>query len=252
MTSFFQATREFIKNPTANYHKIKPYLGSRITQAHRSFAEMIGRDTLSKPYPGHEDLLAEIEFKNGFFVECGGNDGLMVDPTYYLEKFNGWRGIIIEPLPKMAAACKKNRPQSYVYQAALVSHEYPGNEIEIIDCNAMSVTEHSQYDIEDWVKKGEQAQKLTATRFKVPAATLDHVLESYQLRQPIDLLVIDVEGAEAEVLKGFTFQKYQPKYLLIEIHNNTLKEQVEALVAPHQYKCIKKIGFADFLFKKQG
>lgn len=51
----------------------------------------------------------------------------------------------------------------------------------------------------------------------------------------IDIIKIDVEGAELEVLKGGyqTFQKLKPRYLLIENHlfkNSAIEEQVKSYV----------------------
>ena len=43
-------------------------------------------------------MLDYINFSNGFFIECGANDGVNQSNTWYFEKYLNWHGILIEPL----------------------------------------------------------------------------------------------------------------------------------------------------------
>lgn len=230
MTPLHQAALELCKHPLQNSAKVFPYIVSLTRRKRRAVCEFFGIDSFSKPYPGHSELLETINYKDGFFVECGGNDGLMVDPTYYLEKFRSWKGIIVEPLPKMVQHCKNNRPNSVIVEAALVSNDFHESSIKIIDCNAMSVTPFTTYDIQSWVKKGESAQSMISIERIVPARTLDSVLEEVSPHSQVDLLVIDVEGSEENVLRGFNIERYQPKFILVEIHTPELKTAIETLL----------------------
>ena len=42
-------------------------------------------------------------------------------------------------------------------------------------------------------------------------------------RKKIDLLDIDVEGADLRVLKGFTIEKFKPELICVEIHEKEIK-----------------------------
>ena len=53
-----------------------------------------------------------LNFRDGFFVELGANDGLSQSNTFYLEKKLGWRGILIEPSIKKLNLAKKFRHRS--------------------------------------------------------------------------------------------------------------------------------------------
>ncbi len=55
----------------------------------------------------------------GFFIEAGAYDGFRQSTTYYLEKFRGWRGLLVEPIPELARAASKERSVP-VINAALV------------------------------------------------------------------------------------------------------------------------------------
>ena len=43
-------------------------------------------------------LLEYLNYPNGFFIECGANDGVNQSNTWYFEKNLNWKGILIEPL----------------------------------------------------------------------------------------------------------------------------------------------------------
>ena len=48
-----------------------------------------------------------LNFSNGFFIELGAHDGITQSNTYYYEKNKNWRGVLIEPTPKLFKMCKK-------------------------------------------------------------------------------------------------------------------------------------------------
>jgi FkbM family methyltransferase len=53
-----------------------------------------------------------------------------------------------------------------------------------------------------------------AGRVEVPLTTMDDVLGGHE--GPIDFVVIDVEGAELDLLDGFDLDRYRPRVILIE------------------------------------
>jgi FkbM family methyltransferase len=248
MKTFPQAVRLFVQNPQRGYQKVFPYLKARFSRARRHVAEWLGISYYSKPYTDQDKLVRLLKTqRNGFFVVCGGNDGFAFDPTYYLEKFLGWRGLIIEPLPDAALECRRNRPDSIVIETALVDHSYQDPTISLYDCNFMSVTSQTNYDINHWVELGKQAQQLVVTERIVPATTLDHILSTQPTLPAIDLLVIDVEGSEHAILSGITFSTWLPKHILVELHTEDLKQKVFALLAPH-YNFVSSVDSADYFF----
>ena len=74
----------------------------------------------------------------------------------------------------------------------------------------------------DQAKKSLQGQ---IKEKKIQAFTLDEVLAFSNLKnRKIDLLDIDVEGADLKVLQGLTFEKFKPELICVEIHDKYLKE----------------------------
>ena len=70
------------------------------------------------------------------------------------------------------------------------------------------------------------------TNIKVNIRTLDLVLEEAKLDQNIDILIIDTEGWELEVMRGFNHIKYNPKVVILE---NYLHDDLYTDVLTHTF-----------------
>lgn len=243
-----------VKNPLENYHKIIPFIKSKFVYPKRMLFEIFGNYSLSKPYIAHEELLKNINYlENGFFVECGGNDGHFQDPTYYLEKRLGWTGIIVEPLP-ISKLCQKHRKKSSVYKYAVTSPDFADKVVDFIDVNAMSIISNSIKDEDGWVKTGERVQKITARKIKVNTKTIQQIIDDHFTCIPkrnIDLMVLDIEGYEINALQGLDFKENAPSFILVECHNLEKKEEIEELLIKEGYNNGIKISFIDYLFSKK-
>ena len=84
-------------------------------------------------------LAEQLQYRGGYFVEAGGNDGISQSNTAYFERYLGWKGLLIEPIPDLAARCKANRPQAIVECCALVAKDFPNSVVEMHYCNLMSL-----------------------------------------------------------------------------------------------------------------
>ena len=111
----------------------------------RSIFEFFGNAKYSRPALFDIDKKLEnyLNFRNGFFIEVGANDGYSQSNTYFLEKFLGWRGILVEGIPSLYEKCKRIRSKSSVYHCALVSPNYNNDFIEMHYANLMTVVEGS-------------------------------------------------------------------------------------------------------------
>ena len=57
--------------------------------------EQLGIPWYSRPaaYDLDRKLARHLTRRDGFFIECGANDGFAFSNTYYLERIRGWREI---------------------------------------------------------------------------------------------------------------------------------------------------------------
>ncbi len=188
----------------------------------RRLFELVGSDRYSRPGLNGLDRKLErhLDFDGGFFVEAGANDGVRQSNTYWLERYRGWRGILIEPVPELARECRKNRPNATVVEAALVERAGSADTIEMRFAGLMSTASGAfgaRGATEAHVAAGLQMEKLKTTyAVKVPARTLTQVLQAANLQREIHLLSLDVEGMEAAVLRGLDLDRFAPRMICVE------------------------------------
>jgi FkbM family methyltransferase len=196
-------------------------------------------------------LLAYLDFKNGFYLEAGANDGISQSNTYYFERYRNWRGILIEPIPELAEKCKINRPGSIVENCALVPFDFKEEFIEMRFCGLMSLVKGAMKSEEDELKhleKGLAVQKNIKETYivKVRARTLTSVLEQYGIND-IDLFSLDVEGYELNVLKGLDFKRCRPNFILVEAR---FQDEIDTFLKP-MYEPIAELSHHDKLYRSK-
>lgn len=142
----------------------------------------------------------------GSFVEVGAFDGMTYSNTWHLAN-NGWRGVYIEAHPDFAARCKEVHTNNLVtvfpYACGSVSKE-----VDLTIYGEVSTT-----ILNEWNRAWGMDEH--TPKIRVQQHTLNYLLAP---PHAIDLLVIDVEEAEIEVLKGFTIENFRPKMAIIELH----------------------------------
>lgn len=219
-------------------------------RARRRGFEAAGSSRFSRPASDGMDRKLEkyFDYRNGFFVEAGANDGYLQSNTYYLEKMRGWRGLLVEPVPELYARCCRERRNSVVVNAALVPAGYPGKEIVLHYFNTMTYTEGAFPTREEELAH-RQAASSTQIRKRtysvsIPARTLTSLFEEYRVPETFDLFSLDVEGFEVQALGGLDFMRFRPSYLLVE--GNDI-EGIRRCVAP-MYTEAEQLSARDYLF----
>jgi FkbM family methyltransferase len=196
-------------------------------------------------------LEAYLDYDNGYFVELGANDGINQSNTYYFEKERGWKGLLIEPILHNFLKCKANRSAENSFAcAACVSFTYNKPTVNLIYSNLMTTPVGVETDLPDPQAHAQSGkvylrQEEDVVEIHAPAKTLTSLLDEANAPRIIDLLSLDVEGAEIEVLKGIDFNKYQFRYLLIESRDERL---VDDYLSKNSYLRIDKLSNHDYLY----
>lgn len=176
-------------------------------------------------------LAERIGLKRGYFVEAGANDGVSQSNTLYFEKYRGWRGLLVEPVPELFEKCRKNRPKCAVENSALVSRNYHEPRVAMRYCNLMSTVKGALKTEEAelrHMRDGCAAQNIGTYEFDAPARTLSSILTERGI-QKVDFLSLDVEGYEADALLGLDFNVHRPSWMLVEAR---FRVDVDAIVSP--------------------
>ncbi len=170
----------------------------------------------------------------GFFVEIGAYDGQTQSNSVLLEKA-GWKGMLIEANPGNYARCLRARPKAIVEFAACVGADYPRETTIITDVGLMSMTGESAFDERtraSWLERGAGFTARPPQDIEVPATTLGALLDRHGIGR-VDALLLDVEGAEVEVLKGLDFSRQGPRVIVAEDAHD---DAVERFLAGHGYR----------------
>lgn len=223
----------------------------KIRPLRRWFAELRGIPTFtSKQALNNLDdkLIPYTNYRGGTFLEVGANDGLKQSNTYYLEYGRRWRGVLVEAIPRLYEACRRNRPRAQVFHAALTTPQQAGQLIELHDTDLMSFVSGTQSPQEEeaFRRLGMEVQRLETTPLvRVRARTLGSILQEAGLHR-LDLLSIDVENYEFELLQGYDFRSLRPGLILIEVQKNL--PRVQTLLAAHRYRLLEQLTKHDYLF----
>jgi FkbM family methyltransferase len=228
---------------------LKTSIKSALRPYRRPLFEAFGSDRYSRLAQHDLDrkLARYLDFRNGVFIEAGANDGLTQSNTYWLERFRGWRGILVEAVPDVAALCRRNRPRATVINAALVGSESTRT-ITVTTGNLMGYVTGNFPNKEDEQRHRDLAvayQNLPGLEdIEVPARTLASILEELSIDR-VDLFSLDVEGYELEVFKGMNVEKHRPRYLCVE----ALVPDSMLVALNGHYEVVEQITSQDFLFR---
>lgn len=166
--------------------------------------------------------------KTPFFVDVGAADPEFGSQTWDLEQA-GWSGIVIEPRPDMAQKLRRAR-RAAVYEVACSSPRNIGRRMTLHLRGGYS-------SLNDSLMIAGLPPQGTIT---VAVNTLNAILVEAKSPRPIDFVSIDVEGHEAEVLKGFDLEYWRPRLILIEDH--VLDLRLHRLLQRRGYKWVRRSG----------
>jgi FkbM family methyltransferase len=186
----------------------------------RRMFERLGSRHYSRPALHAMDSKLDriIDMDGGMFVEAGGHDGYTQSNTYYLERFRGWHGVLVEPMPEMAREAELNRPGSRVFRYALVGPDDDGSSVEMEFGDLFTMVRRGDVGAEGWVRNGLVLGWRDHRIEAVPARSLSAILDEAGIAR-VDLLSLDVEGYEVQALSGLDLVRHAPTWILVEMHD---------------------------------
>jgi FkbM family methyltransferase len=160
--------------------------------------------------------------REGVYVDVGGWDP-DVDSVTRLFYERGWRGVDVEPVPEFAEKFRERRPRNEVVQAAVTDLAVDEVVLHRVGSTGLST-------LDDRLAADHSASGFETEDVRVPARRLDDVLEASALVDgTIHFLKVDVEGAEAQVLRSVDLDRWRPWVLVIEatLPNSTTTSHAE-------------------------
>mgnify|MGYP001393057396 CR=1 FL=1 len=162
-----------------------------------------------------EDLILKRLFQDkcdGFYIDIGAHHPVRFSNTYLFYR-KGWCGINIDATPGSMQIFNKIRKRDINIEigissekTSLLYYEFNDNALNTFDKNEANLKVQKNYKI---VK----SSKLNVDR-------LENILEKHmKVQKNIDFMNIDVEGKDKEVLISNNWEKFRPKFILIETLN---------------------------------
>ena len=98
---------------------------------------------------------------------------------------------------------------------------------------------------------GDDYQQQRFETVDVPVRTLNEILYTTGAPRRMEVVSIDIEGAEIEALRGFDLTYWQPRLLILEADDDTQLGRLQQAVAPAGYKLARMVG-VNGLFCRSG
>ena len=161
----------------------------------------------------------------GTFVEIGAYDGYNFSNTWGLARAD-WKGLYVEPIPEHSQACYGNHMNSKNVKVMNCACGSYNGEITMFPSGPISSYSAWFVNSEFWRDRYDHTRAI-----RVPIFTLDKILEDNFIKPGFELLVIDVEGAELEVLSEFNLKYWEPQMVIIEAQENHPSEEMRVMAA---------------------
>ena len=207
----------------------------------------------------HDYFLREIQPSSKqhqrTYLELGANDGKEASNTHVLYEKFGWRGLLVEPTPRMCKKLANNRPADVVACGAVCDSSF-GGKLEFItsvegsfESEAGTLVGHaiSMGASRRWSSHMGSYHQLQAVH--VPCAPLGSLLSGSGLHY-VDLFSLDVEQQELSVLKTIDLSKFRFAVAIVELECPWSKNEIGAQ-DKHVRALLRKHGYT-YVMRQRG
>lgn len=197
--------------------------------------DILGKKLAQKKqlYSQHNEELIIRDFfqdkRGGVFLDVGCAWPVKDSNTYFLEKELGWSGVGVDALPEYARAWANQRPRSHFFNYLVTDKPGPPHIFYRSDLSGRSSMDS---------KKAAAGHDVKYEEIRVPTITLTKLLRDNHVAR-IDLLSIDIEGAELLALAGLDIARFRPQLVCIEWYHAG-REKIRTYFAAHGYARIER------------
>jgi FkbM family methyltransferase len=188
--------------------------------------EKLRRDIAALTSQSNSQLLQEVivisilnRKRNGYFVEIGACDGVLLSNTLALEKCFDWKGILVEPARVWHENLFKNRTATI--ETSAIDSLGDSQEMFAETCDPSGRGSPELSSLDKFVDNGDWASEMRKNyrgSYPVNVLTLQQLLDKYAAPRIIDYLSIDTEGSEFDIIKNFDFRRRCFRVISVE-HN---------------------------------
>lgn len=187
--------------------------------------------------------------KNGTFVEIGANNGILISNTYFFEKYLGWSGICIEPIPDRFEELQKNRNCICINGCITDVSGWKEfllltgpNHIQMLSGLVEKYDSQHVERIENELKENGGSKKVV----RVECFRLMDLLKHFAIKH-IDYISIDTEGGELSILKSIDYDSVEIS--IIGVENNYDSSDINDFLISKGYIFVTRLG-CDEIYKR--
>lgn len=156
------------------------------------------------------------ECRDAVFVDIGAHDGMSFSNTCFFEKEMGWKGICVEPIPKIFAELQKNRKCTLI-NGCVADWSGQGQFLMISGTAEMLSGLLKKYDPKH-VARIQQALVDYGGRADVIGVhcyLLNEILDKHGITH-VNFLSLDTEGGELDIISKIDFDRFQIDVIALE------------------------------------
>ena len=150
----------------------------------------------------YHNHFSDRKWGDGFYLDIGTNDAKVISNTLFFDKCLGWKGICAEPQEQYHSKIEKERGCKLVP-------------------NCVMGTDRTVRKTSDGVDAKFQEIARTKSDHTHECLGIKTLSKKYEF-QKIDLVNLDIEGAEAEVLRCWPFNEVNVTMFLVETNKHNL------------------------------
>lgn len=173
----------------------------------------------------------------GTFVDVGAYDGITGSNSLYFEKWRGWTGILVEPVPAQRETAISMRVAPCL-PFAVAADNGSAPFISVSKGYTQMSGLADSYD-DGMLERVRENPQHAEDMIEVETRTLSSILTDAGLNDP-DFVSLDIEGGELSVLESFPFDKH--KVLVWSIENNSGSAEIPKIMRANGYNLIEFCG----------
>ncbi len=187
--------------------------------------------------------------RDGVYIDIGANDGISHSNTYALEKYFNWKGLLIEPLPRLLKHLinHRNEYNNYFINACVYNKTYMSTFMEVV-----GGTGEFSGVADTWPWYENNAHNNSYVKSMIPCFHIQEVLDAYGLTH-VDYMSVDAEGADMLILQGIDWSRFTANIVSVECHDTKSlvmeNDMKELFMNKLQYKRMKRKGWDIMFFK---
>ena len=197
---------------------------------------------------GQDSYLLENFFRGkrgGVFVEIGAYDGETLSNTLFFERFMGWSGLCVEPLPSAFAKLKATR-RAICERVCVSDFEGEAEFVEAESVRDQTMLSGLAKEFDPRHLSRLEREAIRQVTWTAPVTRLSDLLAKHGLFD-IDYCSIDTEGAEESILAGLDFDRFQISVFTIE--HNYDDDRIHRIMESKGYAFVTRLE-QDLVFRR--